>query len=608
MVSKLIEKNVDIYQYPEEFEGNSGSITIGDLHGNAVKLAHILLRHKIIKFKNGVTDPAEQYDQFVQIYEKMADSIPLYEEQINKLYIEREKIEQYQKDINLYNYLKDKDSRTTEEKAHLANLDINSLTDSLKQSKKARVSASKTLKRMTQEYKTMIDQFNGFMDQLEISDQDALVRLIGDEFADRGSNDYFTLRFLGFLFDNKVEVHTLISNHGNEFVTAYENLIRNNLLQEAGYILEQQKPSFAGLRILLAEDVIKESEVTSLINKAYKPSLRILDYTLNEEGITLFTHAPVRFDSIQDIANQFGIDYDDSSKEALARTIDKINDKFSQIVNENRVHEYCTVSHPIDVTNMSPEERKSYPLIYMMWNRWSESKETEDARPASHNDYQVNYVHGHDPFQSLLKHVTNLDTSLGKGSRKDVQSAIQHLITMPDSPEKAHLQATLDDIKHYKVIDSSDKGLKREHHLKPVAPKLTAEPDSRSDYRTSIISGISSAIGLLVGGALAATELAPAELAVLGTAFVTGLIGYGIAKVTATAPVDIPEKKHLMIEQPVSSSTTMLESLKGSEKTQSMQEHEEPASHGQLFAHAQSETSSTITPSEESQKAVISRQ
>ncbi|KTD62449.1 Dot/Icm T4SS effector Wip [Legionella shakespearei] len=613
MVSKLIEKKVDIYQYPEEFEGNSGSITIGDLHGNAVKLAHVLFRHKIIKFKDEVSNPAEQYNQFVTTYEKMADYVSLYDEQLLKLYTQKEKAEEYEKSIELYHRLKDKDPRTPDEEFQLADLDITILTDSLKESKRITDAANRTLSNIVAEYKTMIAQFNQFMGTLEIDDQKALVRLIGDEFADRGSNDYFTLRLLGFLHDNKVEVHTLISNHGNEFVTGYENLINRHYLEEVGYVHPQQKPSFAGLRILLDEQVITESEVTSLINKAYKPSLKILDYTLNEDGITLFTHAPVRFDSIQDIASQLGVDYDDSTKEALAKTIDKINQQFAQIVEENRVHEYCTVDDPMDLADMSLEERKAYPLIYMIWNRWNENKETEDARPASNNDYKIHYVHGHDPFQSPMQHITNLDTPIGKGSRKDVEVTRKHLMKMPDSLEKDELLETINNIMRYKVLDSSDKGLTQEHDAGHTAPTKSG---SLSDYRTSIILGISSAAGLLLGGALAATELAPAGLAVLGTAVFTGLIGYGIAKVITAAPIDTlnkdSEKEQLIQEQPESSSSTaILESLRGTEKTQSMdksQEDEKPVPHSQLFSKAEPDKSPSITSSEESQKAMINRQ
>ena len=67
MVSHVIEKQVDIMKYPEEIEGNLGSITIGDLHGNALKLLHFYIRHGVVKFQDGVDAKAE-YQKFAELY------------------------------------------------------------------------------------------------------------------------------------------------------------------------------------------------------------------------------------------------------------------------------------------------------------------------------------------------------------------------------------------------------------------------------------------------------------------------------------------------------------------------------------------------------------
>ncbi|HEO1338507.1 TPA: type IV secretion protein Dot, partial [Legionella pneumophila] len=65
MPKRLINKNIDIYNYPNELEDNLGSISLGDLHGNAIKLIHFLFRHKIIKFKREICNFHEAYQQFV---------------------------------------------------------------------------------------------------------------------------------------------------------------------------------------------------------------------------------------------------------------------------------------------------------------------------------------------------------------------------------------------------------------------------------------------------------------------------------------------------------------------------------------------------------------
>ena len=52
--------------------------------------------------------------------------------------------------------------------------------------------------------------------------QHPLIRLIGDEMADRGHNDYFTLLILEKLQQNHVPYEIITSNHGAEFMAAYE--------------------------------------------------------------------------------------------------------------------------------------------------------------------------------------------------------------------------------------------------------------------------------------------------------------------------------------------------------------------------------------------------
>ncbi|HHS7962876.1 TPA: Dot/Icm T4SS effector WipA, partial [Legionella pneumophila] len=78
MPKRLINKNIDIYNYPNEFEDNLGSISLGDLHGNAIKLIHFLFRHKIIKFKTEIINFHEAYQQFVTIYEQYDDMVQEY--------------------------------------------------------------------------------------------------------------------------------------------------------------------------------------------------------------------------------------------------------------------------------------------------------------------------------------------------------------------------------------------------------------------------------------------------------------------------------------------------------------------------------------------------
>ncbi|KTD23485.1 Dot/Icm secretion system substrate [Legionella lansingensis] len=388
---KIIEKSVDIYQYPTELEENSHSITIGDLHGNVVKLAQFLLRHGVIQFKSGI-DPIAGYNVLVHIYETFGE--------LAKLHLQRPYIRE-------------------------------ALTE-------------------------LVQQFNDFMCQLEIKNK-ILVRLIGDEVADRGSCDYFTLRLIRFLHENDVKVTILISNHNSEFIAAYEHLFITNELRSLNFIINEQKYSFFGLKLLLDEEVISETEVKELVQIAYKPTLKILDYTLTADSIGIFSHAPTRFDVIKSLADYFGVVYEEANKEALAGTIDNINHSFKLAVKDNKVHEFFNIPWNIIVENLSAAEIAQWPLIYVTWNRWDAAKETQDARPAELHDYHIWYVHGHDNYKSQLPHVHNLDTYCGKEERKSerkrIKEAAQLLTTLPEnSTLRSSVQNYLDEVHRYRVL------------------------------------------------------------------------------------------------------------------------------------------------------------
>lgn len=393
MVRKIIEKNIDIYYYPQEFEGNSGSITIGDLHGNAIKLLHFLLRHKIIKFKTNLADSIENYQKFVTLYEQSGDITRQYTE----IYTNR--------------------------------FDRNAINSAL-QSERGILPG-------------IIKEFNQLISQLEVVDKSVLIRLIGDEVADRGSNDYFTLRLLMFLHENAIKTIILISNHNCEFISAYEHLLKHKSFDSRGGINSFQKQSLFGLQLLLEEKIISDTDITALVNESYKPTLKILDYTLGKEGICLFTHAPIRFDIIRIIAHHLDVIYDDETKESLGTTIDQINAKFKKIVDANEVHNWCNTKGIAQVDQMSAEDIIKKPLVYIIWNRWNEHIDTLKARPLYINNYNICYVHGHDPYQSPYAHIINLDTLCGKQARKEMQSGNRYLARM----------------NCYKVLDSDEQGL-----------------------------------------------------------------------------------------------------------------------------------------------------
>ncbi len=271
----------------------------------------------------------------------------------------------------------------------------------------------------------IINSFKDFMGKLEVTDQASFVRLIGDELADRGSNDYLTLKILEFLHANAVKCAITISNHSNDFITAYEKISEGKFGEAIG-ISTRQKPSFIGLQSLIEEGIVPLTDITKIVETIYKPTLKVIDYTLSDEGISLFTHAPVRFDIIKDLALKMRVVYNDSTAEALAKTIDQINKVFARVVQDNKVHELLDTPD-LDGAALTPEQRQEYPLVHIIWNRMpanSDELDSVEVRPDKVNDFAIKYVHGHDGAQSTLDHVYNVDTDLGKVSRAKVEMLV----------------------------------------------------------------------------------------------------------------------------------------------------------------------------------------
>jgi len=545
MVNTLISKQVDIYRYPDEIEENSGSITIGDIHGNTVKLTHFLLRHNVIKFKDTVADPADAYQTFVDLYEQSGEITQLFLDTGFKLRTEEKNIQRYTVKIARYDELAGI-ARDQNQEREFAGLNRLTLVQGQQESLQLKATLQAGLAIAAQGLPAMLAEFEQFIDQIEVADRNTLVRLIGDELADRGSNDYFTLRLLGLLHAEGVDVNITISNHSNEFITAYENLINNDALTPSNVISDVQKPSFFGLKILYDAGLVTKDEITQLVNIAYKPSLKLIDYTLNEQGITLFTHAPVRFDVIRNIAHSVGVVYNDSSKEALATTIDKINSKFTQIVDENRVREYCNTNGIDDPANMTLADIAQTPLMNLIWNRWNKNKDTADARPDSVNGYQVRYYHGHDSYQSSYQHINNMDTSCGKESRKSQQERIDQArqAIQGNSADKIAAQNYLDGITLYKVLASDERSLNQKHEPELIDQEYTQA--AAVAERAGFFVRLFIAVGIVLGATLLVSGLlAPLGLGLLGTVAAaviagggTALLGYGAAKMTEPAPIN----------------------------------------------------------------------
>ncbi|OCH98394.1 hypothetical protein A8135_12650 [Legionella jamestowniensis] len=291
-------------------------------------------------------------------------------------------------------------------------------------------------------------RFAELLDSMEFIDDTIrntlLIRLIGDELADRGSNDFLTLLVLKKLHEEKVPVQILLSNHSIEFIESLERELKKlkeeDALPSSQHSMDEEEeeaptPPFAGkndflperflgfsaqksmltLKWAIDEKRVDWKEMVELYKSVYPSMSCVLSYTLDKEnnGITLYSHAPIDIEVVENLAVSWGIDYNDSTPQALAESIDRINQHYhQQYACRNRIHELYNGQ---DLTKAAEPNgkisKKENPLLFLMWNR----SYTKINRDAQHKGYFVSYVHGHDSSEFVASaNVRNLDNILGK--------------------------------------------------------------------------------------------------------------------------------------------------------------------------------------------------
>ncbi|MCA0403336.1 MAG: hypothetical protein LCH30_05990 [Proteobacteria bacterium] len=474
---------VDIEKYPTSFEPHEGSLTLGDLHGNPVKLLYSLIRHQMLQFKPGV-DAEAAYNEFVSIYNEAGEltSVTIdgkvYDYQSLKNLNDRT-----QDTIKLHktNIIKD----ITALKLNSSDYDLDNeegikkLEDKLKEIEPLPTETIKRIgylreqraifnnrnetinaliKKLQEQFPILIKRFYAVLENLEVANR-GLLRLIGDELADRGKNDLLTLIFMGFLGKQDIDLRINISNHSNQFIAHQEGL------EDSSEVDPRQKPSLRNYQTLLTHQVIDPEtmgEIERIVEEVYKPSLKAIDYQIVEgtpPSIRLFTHAPVRFALVEKLAEKADLPYKADTVEDLARTIDGINAFLTGAVKQGTVHELCKkppkapeqpgdpegwIGHQLEGLEKEQQMLEDYPWYYVAWNRWDNEIEADKtARPSAIKGffgvvrYNIEYVHGHDNGITNAKHVINTNNITGMMSKseekEEIDSAIRGIKTIiPD--------------------------------------------------------------------------------------------------------------------------------------------------------------------------------
>jgi len=153
------------------------------------------------------------------------------------------------------------------------------------------------------------------------------LRLLGDLFADRGANDWFTLKVLEHLDKNNVNYEITLSNHDLEFIID----ILSNKKYNTFHLDTEFATSIKNLGVLINKELVSDKQVEDIFQNHYLPHLKAISYNLKKQKdkkLEIFSHAPIGFETIQSLADEYKTSYKASNSKELCETIDNINKNF----------------------------------------------------------------------------------------------------------------------------------------------------------------------------------------------------------------------------------------------------------------------------------------
>ncbi len=237
----------------------------------------------------------------------------------------------------------------------------------------------------------------------KVIDTTVMVHLIGDVLADRGRNDWFTLKILEALKHNGVCVRIVFSNHDCLFFDAM-GLNGEIRKREAPRALEKNRQGNSHLELMQAfeDGVFLADDIKALVLKAYLPSLLMMDYFVGNDKkmLTIVSHAPTDLTGIEQLANVFCVPYDGSIPNGLVRTINAMNSAFKAVVQAERTHEFF-VPGMVAFDALWTREQSLYQ---------ARGEQETRAIPG------ITFIYGHDKKRDVVpKNVIRLDNHIGKG-------------------------------------------------------------------------------------------------------------------------------------------------------------------------------------------------
>lgn len=243
-------------------------------------------------------------------------------------------------------------------------------------------------------------------------DRKPLIRLIGDELADRVGNDLLMLFILNQLQEHQVPYRIIVSNHGLCFLSKYAAMVKGKKQMHSLLATEYSK-SFEVFLKYYDDGIIDLNMLKSWVSTAYISHLELFDYSLHENELTFYSHGIVGIQQLKAIAQEYQVAWQDKNIIDFSFMLEKIKKHF-------RSHDLNRVLLTFSETAMANrdvfvQKMQSYfqSSVYIFSNnRCFEPSKME--RPIRYRDFFMKFAHGHHPEVTPPKNVISLDGQLGK--------------------------------------------------------------------------------------------------------------------------------------------------------------------------------------------------
>ncbi|MCL9683965.1 hypothetical protein [Legionella maioricensis] len=254
---------------------------------------------------------------------------------------------------------------------------------------------------------------------------DVTLRCFGDMLADRGSNDLLSLLVLLEMRLAFPELRgvILLSNHDKCLLS---NFLRGALAPGKKLTMELSPcNSLTRLKWLIDNHIIPYEEVEDMIQRAYLPALKLVDYVRKEDGsIDIMGHAPLTLSAIDKAMQDFlpsNLHKDIyASVDDLTYVLDQLNIIFSEGLMDKNSPMYKALTTPPSGSN---------PIFNFIWPRLTEIG--QEVKVAAYN---YRFRHGHDgsPGEVKIHGVTYIgyNSIFGKTTPQQWRQAENAQLTM----------------------------------------------------------------------------------------------------------------------------------------------------------------------------------